>query len=482
MNAEMLDACFPVDIEGQAFYTNIRLGEYHLFELAGDIFLWNVAKMTPHRVSKGLARCIDRLSSLSGVAEWVPNLAFESLHGMGLVSNPPSLGTPVPEESSTPAWEDSTAVGSISLMVAQECNMRCVYCYGGDGEYGQKGRMSLETAHKAVDWLLENSGNLPSVHIGFFGGEPLLNFLVIENVVEYAKSQAESQGKAVTFGLITNAVRVTEAQMQFLKSQGVALTVSFDGPPEVQDAQRPLVGGGGSYNKVLANVRKLRRYFPEVSARATVHGASDLETVREGLKAAGFSSYQLMRVSNASEGEMDHRTRVDRMLALEARFAEELLTAIKARSLDEHPANGMVSHYLGWLVAPMRYNYYCGAGRGVFSISATGETYPCHRFVGNEAFKLGHIDGNRPSQPNAFHDRRVDSLPECSACWARYACGGGCYHNNYVRRGNTHSRDGNTCREIHSVIEMAITVYFQLDEDDRAYYAARRAHAKMQSA
>lgn len=472
--AGMMDSCYSISVDGKSYFNNIRLAEFHAFQLGASSFMLHVGKLSPHRIPERIFKVLSKLDGPTGGGEWISANDFEALTSLDLIANLPSKNRLDSGPLRTAATPETQAVGSISLLVAQECNMRCLYCYGDDGEYGEKGRMSISVARKSVGWLLRHSQDLPSVHIGFFGGEPMLNFPVIEDIVAYAKTSASDLGKTVTFGLITNGVRLSEAQARFLRDNDVAVTISFDGPREIQNAQRPLVSGAGSYDRVRRNLTLLRRFFPGINARATVYGQSDVGAIRRGLDDAGFVNYQLIRVSNDADSDLEHADRVSRMLELENAFAGELYASIKARELDVKPAKGLVSHYLGWLVSPVRYHYYCGAGRGVFSVSATGDIYPCHRFVGNRHYRLGHLDSFQPGTPNGFEDRQVDSLRECSGCWARYACGGGCYHNNLIRRGNTHLRDSNFCDETRSAIQLAIALHAELEDDDKAYYLSSR--------
>ena len=478
----MQDSYFEFKINGRSNFTNVRLFEFYTFELQGNRYLLQVEQLVPNEISEETFHLVSKIASTFGGSACISGAELHELQSLSLVSNTPIKHSPELRQSSpsqTPHLIPRPTVGSISIFVAQKCNMRCVYCYGGDGEYGNKGLMSSQVALKTVDWLISNSGDLPSVHIGFFGGEPLVNFRIIREVVHYAKAQVKKNGKRVTFGLITNGVLLSEERIVFLRDNEISVTVSFDGPPEIQNTQRPLSNGGDSYDKIVSNVHKLSEYFSAASARATISGDTDIEVVRAGLIRAGFTNYQLMRVSEVAlstkettDTENSRSTRVERMLATEKILADELLKIIKARELGEVSPNGMVGYFLLRLISPVRHHYYCGAGRGVFAIGSSGDIYPCHRFVGLSEFKLGNIATYQVGKVNRFHGRRVDGLIECSSCWARYACGGCCYYNNQVRRGDTHLPDRDSCRELRSLIEIATVLYFQLNEEDRQYFSA----------
>jgi len=136
------------------------------------------------------------------------------------------------------------------LVLAQTCNMRCVYCLGGGGEYGRPGMMSEETALAAVDWLFESSLDAKRVQVSFAGGEPLLAFPLLRRVVAYAKQHAAARGKAVSFALTTNGGLLTDRVVAFLAEEGITPVISFDGSAAVQDGQRPFRNGRGSYRRV----------------------------------------------------------------------------------------------------------------------------------------------------------------------------------------------------------------------------------------
>ncbi len=151
----------------------------------------------------------------------------------------PPPETPAEGESGESRKKAEYPVTGIALFLAQECNMRCVYCYGDAGQYAGKGMMSDETAYRAVDWLMANAKNEENVGIDFFGGEPLLNFPLMKKVVPCAREKAAEKGKQVTFGISTNGSLLTDEIISFLKEEKIAPQIGFDGPPEYQNRQRP---------------------------------------------------------------------------------------------------------------------------------------------------------------------------------------------------------------------------------------------------
>ena len=319
--------------------------------------------------------------------------------------------------------------------------------------------MTTETAMAAVDWLMENSLDAKTVHVGFFGGEPLMNFPLIQQVVAYAKEQAAKRGKEVRFNMTTNGSLLTKKIVTFIKQEKINPLISFDGPPEIQDRQRPFRNGKGSYKRVYANVQKLRAVMPNLSARATLCGDNDPFVIRQGMEAAGFVNCYVTPASPVILGQTDknraggkpaepdagHRT-AEKMIAFDRAETARLFEADKNRSL--YPASPPGSlHLLAALAEGKRRHAACGIGRGLHAVAVNGDVYPCHRFVGLTDVRLGHIQDYRVNGLNDYHRAVVENLPVCRTCWARYLCGGGCFYDNRARTGDMHRPDPSFCVE-----------------------------------
>jgi len=482
----VLDSYYEIEQDGRKYFGNVTLTEFHQFERDGEHYLFNVATMTPYRLSEPVARLVDRVSSPFS-ATLLPERAMEELKKLGLVAglDRPTAPAPEPAANATEPTEPAEPAGgksdigrfvdAISLFVAQQCNMACVYCYGQGGEYAEKGMMSAATAFKAVDWLMENSGGIETVGISFFGGEPMMNFPLIKKVVKYAKQAAEKRGKKVNFGITTNGSLLTDQRIAFLKEENIRPVISFDGPAEIQNRQRPFSNGKGSHAKVYANIQKLRKVFPRVSARATLHGDADPAEIRAGLEQAGFKSFGIIKAADvildgipADAPSQDQSG--ERMLAMEADMGRELVRDIKARKVGWAAKNGKVGFFVGRMMSGAKRHVYCGVGRRMAAITASGDLYPCHRFAGQEDMKLGNVDSYRlDGGINDYHRAVVDNLPECQRCWARYACGGGCFYEGKATRGDIHLPDPAHCQQTKTMMEMAIPLYCQLDDADKDY-------------
>lgn len=478
----MLNSYYEIEQGDQKFFGNVSLKEFHLFRQDGENYLFNVATMMPRRITEPVARLVEKVASSFGGA-LISGRMMEELKQLDLVVGIERQPAPsAPEALATGAKPADGAaarygVGSIALFVAQECNMACVYCYGQGGEYADKGMMNADTAFKAVDWLMKNSGGIESVHIGFFGGEPLMNFPLIKKVVDYAKQEAEKCAKKITFGITTNASLLSEQRIAYLREENIDPMISFDGSPEIQNRQRPFKNGNGSYNKTYINIQKLKKVFPQVMARATLHGDADPLEVRAGLEQAGFKSFVMKKASRvildnpATEGVSctDQIQTDERMIAMEKSMAHGLLHDIKARKVAPATSSSMVGFYVGQLISSGKRQYYCGVGRGMAAITTSGDIYPCHRFAGQEDMKLGNIDSYKADGINDYHRAAVDNLPECKHCWARYACGGGCFYESKAARGDVRLPDRSFCHETKAMMEIAIPLYLQLDDADKTY-------------
>jgi len=450
------------------FQQSVNLKPHHLFTRNGILYLFFTDEIKAQKISPDLASIIE---SISAFATPIPPELADKLREAGL------LDEPVETQSAPAAKIDINKlefpVSNISMNIIQDCNMSCVYCYGMGGEYSHKGAMSLETARKSVDWLIENSQSVPNITIGFFGGEPLMNLPLLKETVAYAKRRGRESGKEVAFSMNTNATLITDEILAYLKREGINIAVSFDGPPEIHDSQRPFKGGKGTHETVTANIGKILAEFPDTSARGIVYGGADPLKVKEEMKRAGFKSWTIGSASPVviagAENHDAEETSAERMLELIAHEGNEAAEIIKQRRLP----GGIVGVCLMLLATGERRIYFCGVGKGMAAISADGDIYPCHRFVGCEETKMGNIAGYKAGKMNGYHTSLVTRLPACSGCWGRFVCGGGCFYDHLSRTGDMHTPGDSYCRINLTALETAIAVYCELDDGDIAFLKAQ---------
>jgi uncharacterized protein len=350
------------------------------------------------------------------------------LEGLGISSAPYIVDAPL----------SGPPLRSLSLAIAQRCNLACTYCYAQEGGFGREERaMSRETAFAAVDLLFAGAGPGDRVQLTFLGGEPLTHRELLYECTERAAILSVRRGVRVGFSLTTNGTLVTPEDAGFFERHGFSVTVSLDGVGEANDRQRMFKDGRGSYRRVLDRVQPLiqaqRRM--QVSARVTV--TPDNLRLRETLIAfldLGFHSvgFSPMLRSPGGSGEMSAFD-LEAMLAAMIECGREFEGRVHR---GERFAFANLYTALHEIHKGTHRPYPCGAGAGYFGVSAEGGIYACHRFVEDPAGWMGNVGAgvDRVRQDAWLHTRHVHRQEPCRSCWARYLCGGGCHHE-VIHRG-----------------------------------------------
>ncbi len=404
-----------------------RLGKpvnpsFHLFESMGDHVLIPDGSRI-YKIDKNIRLRLEELLSKNdqtGIDQWLEENDLQSLGTIGdeILPNPP--------------------LTSISLAIAQKCNLGCSYCYAQEGGFGVKAKnMPLEKAISAVDLLFAQNHTSNKMNIAFLGGEPLANREALQAVTRYAKERAVVESKRINFSITTNGTLLTEDDANFFECYGFSVTVSLDGVGEIHDRLRPFKGGKGSYERIIRNVEPLLALQKnmQVSARVTVtpvnlHLMETLdELIRLGFHSVGFSP---MLSSPGGNDEMDSfslQNMLENMIACGQEFEKNLIRG------KRYPFSNM-STALKEIHRGTHRPYPCGAGAGYLGVSAGGELAACHRFVENEKGYFGNLtDGiDRKIQQAWLTERHVHRQEPCKSCWARYLCGGGCHHE-VINRG-----------------------------------------------
>lgn len=351
-------------------------------------------------------------------------------------------------EEKEPHYPVKPIVKAICLHVAHDCNLRCNYCFAGTGAFGgHRGLMDLETGKKAIDFVLEASGHRKHCEVDFFGGEPLMNYRVVKELVHYGKEAAQKRGKTIKFTLTTNAVLLTEEVQEFLEQEEISVVLSIDGRPEVHDRMRPYASGKGSYAEVAPRLQQFARKRPESSpyavgtyyyARGTyTHYNLDFDRDVAHLLDLGMKQISLEPVvAQPSEPYAFQEGDLPEIFQSYDRLGEELL---------ERRKRGEEFSFFHFNVAleqgpclPKRLSG-CGAGHEYVAISPEGDLYPCHQFVGQEKFKMGSLWAPKteldPEKVRAFRTAHIYNKPSCCECWARFSCSGGCHAANHAFSG-----------------------------------------------
>lgn len=366
-------------------------------------------------------------------------------------------------------------LSSIVLLVTQTCNLRCTYCYAhGDGTYGTTGNLTPAMAEMAVDWLIAQSSTLKTLSISFFGGEPTIRFDIVEHTINYSKEKCRESGKEFTYSIITNGTILTDEMIEYLHDNNVYTVVSLDGDKERHDRQRPFAGGRGSYDVTVRNIRKLLQKMPHSPGRATLTGEIDPEQARKSLIDLGFSSVMAWPASDSlfdsgqKAGAGRNMTKVLESIDSEGR---EWIGAIKGRKLNELRrlrSVGTMSSAITVLNTRIRKRYACNAGVSTVGVASDGGVYLCHRFVGQEEYKLGDV-GTYNIDREKFTSFDAQKIEPCASCFANSTCAGGCKHDNASATGSPFVPAPDMCNVARRTHEIACWIVGQLSTDDKYY-------------
>lgn len=360
-------------------------------------------------------------------------------------------------------------VYTLSLNVAQICNMNCVYCYGNGGEYGNKITMERKTAVRCVDFLVENSGGKHNISICFFGGEPLLNYPLIKEIVDYAKSIQKKSNKRIFFSITTNGTLLNDNINAFLKDNHISVTISFDGNKESQDVNRPLNIPISSFDYIAPRIQHYLAYYNDkATARVTLTGySSKIRELKSILRKLGFKRMEFVpaSVGQVSDISISKEQLYDIIYDIQ-KEAEDLLIKIKNRDTLYISS---FTEIIMRLITRQKKKYFCGAGSTYSAVEADGKMYPCHRFVGNNNMYLGDIKDKSRVGNSKFTILAVDENGYCKKCWAKYLCGGGCYYDNYDRNKDLLRPNINNCIVLKRKAELAVYVLSMLSKEERNY-------------
>jgi uncharacterized protein len=358
---------------------------------------------------------------------------------------------------------------SLSLAIAQKCNLGCTYCYAQEGGFGAKEKeMSPVAARAAVDLLFSEAAAGDTVNLAFLGGEPLTNRRLLRECTARAAALAGVNRVRINFSITTNGTLLTPEDGEFFERHGFAVTISLDGVGGVHDRTRPYKSGRGSYARVLSNVRPLlamqRRM--QVSARVTVTPANLLlrETLDEflslGFHSVGFSPMLSSPTGAGEMGQAELGLMLEQMISCGEEFERKVVRGERYAFLNM--TNSMRELHKG-----THRPYPCGAGAGYLGVSADGGLYACHRFVEDAAGAMGHVRSgvDRVRQGRWLAERHVHAQEPCRSCWARYMCGGGCHHE-VIHRGRP------ACDYIRGWLHYCLQAYIRLLERRPEYLHA----------
>ncbi|MBQ8120713.1 MAG: thioether cross-link-forming SCIFF peptide maturase, partial [Ruminococcus sp.] len=355
----------------------------------------------------------------------------------------------------------ASPIKAMCLHVSHDCNLRCKYCFASTGDY-KEGRMlmSLETGKKALDFLIEKSGDRKFLEVDFFGGEPTLNFDVVKQLVEYGRSREAEANKKFRFTITTNGILLTDDMIEFINKEMNNVVLSIDGRKEVNDRVRVRVDGSGSYDRILPNFKKVVEsrgkdkdwYVRGTYTKYNLDFSNDVMHLFE----QGFDQISVEPVM--ADPSMPYAiTQADLPRIFDE--YEELM-----KKITEVRNSGKFINFFHFMLdldqgpCAIKRLRGCGCGNEYVAIAPNGDIYPCHQFVGNEEYKMGSLnDGSFNDDMKAeFAAAHVYSKPECKKCWAKFYCSGGCNANNYIYAGDIHNAYKLSCEIQKKRLECAI--------------------------
>lgn len=355
-----------------------------------------------------------------------------------------------------------TVIKAMCLNVAHDCNLRCRYCFASTGDFkGGRKLMDIDTGKSAIDFLIKSSGNKKVIEVDFFGGEPLMNFDVVKQLVEYGKMRAGEYGKTIKFTITTNAVLLDDEKIKYFNENFSNVVLSLDGRKEINDNMRIKIDNSGSHDTIVPKIKKFveLRGDKEYYVRGTFT-ARNLDFASDAVYMADLGIKEISIEPVVEKEDTDYALKeehLDKILNEYDKLAEEYVKRLNEGrpflfyhfkiNMDNGPC--IKKRLQG-----------CGAGFEYIAVTPDGDIYPCHQFVGNDDYKLGNLeDGivNNDLQ-RKFIESNIYKREECEKCWARFYCSGGCFANNYNMNGDINKPYALSCEMQKKRFEDAIAI------------------------
>jgi len=363
-----------------------------------------------------------------------------------------------------------TVVKALCLHIAHDCNLACRYCFAEEGEYhGRRALMSYEVGRKALDFLIANSGSREHLEVDFFGGEPLLNWEVVKGLVEYGRSKEEAFHKRFRFTLTTNGVLLNDEIMEFCNREMSNVVLSLDGRKDINDKMRPFRNGSGSYSLIVPKFQKFAESRNQTNyyVRGTFT-RNNLDFADDVIHYADLGFKQMSMEPVVADPDEPYAIRKEDIPAILKEYDKLALEFIKRKKEGRgfNFFHFMLDLNAGPCVAKRMAG--CGSGTEYLAVTPWGDLYPCHQFVGNEAFLLGNVDTGIVSTGirDEFKTCNVYAKKACRDCFARFYCSGGCSANSYNFSGSINGAYEIGCEMQKKRIECAIMIKAALADDE----------------
>ncbi|MDD6195067.1 MAG: thioether cross-link-forming SCIFF peptide maturase [Lachnospiraceae bacterium] len=355
-----------------------------------------------------------------------------------------------------------TVVKALCLHIAHDCNLACKYCFAEEGEYhGKRELMSFEVGKKALDFLVANSGNRRNLEVDFFGGEPLMNFQVVKDLVAYGRSLEKTHDKNFRFTLTTNGVLLDDDIMEFANKEMGNVVLSIDGRPEIHNMMRPFPKGAESYDLIVPKFRKFAdsRNQEKYYVRGTFT-RNNLDFSKDVLHLADLGFKQISVEPVVAQETDDYALREEDLPQLFEEYENLAREMVRRHGTDEdfNFFHFMIDLEGGPCVAKRLSG--CGSGTEYLAVTPTGDLYPCHQFVGNPDFLMGNVNEGVTNTDlrDSFKSCNVYAKDKCRECFARFYCSGGCAANSYNFHGDIHNAYDIGCALQKKRVECAIMI------------------------
>lgn len=375
----------------------------------------------------------------------------------------------LPREKTSPATPEK-GLEEMYLQVSHQCNLNCTYCYARGGNFGGPGQVMSETiARQAVDFFLRESGSHQTLILNFDGGEPFLNFPVVQSTAAYAQEKTQPLGKKIRPNISTNGTLFTDQNVAYLTQNHFGIGLSIDGDRAAHDHARKFRNGRGTYDTLAQQLHdtQLFKLRPTVNARATItketlHCSRTVSHLYE----MGFRHIYLEPAAGKDEtwavdrGDLDIiKKEFDKIAEF---YKEELLK-------DNYFILRNFFQVLERIHCRNKSGYRCGAGRQTVAVSPDGGLYPCYKFVGIKNYLMGNVNaGEYDKNLSArFRENHVSSRPGCKNCWARYLCGGGCPYLSEVSHGNITIKDDLDCEFTRHISKLSLEIYAHISRENK---------------